>query len=572
MGTEHHSQADRRRRVAVALIVFAAVVIFYVASIPGVFILNPDSALYMGLGRSLAQGKGYAINGESYGKFPPLFPAMLSVVYATVGESFWWLQFVPALCGVVGVVLVFWVLRPRIAWWPALAVAVLTATNMFYESHSLLVVRSDVPYTCFSLAALGLAERQIRSERVRLLAWLGVALVVVAAIYVHMNGLALVPAVAGAALIAKRQRAPVTRRLMAAALVGVLAAGAAGYWLWRGAQLERGATYADHVAMVKGEEHKELLLKLRLRPREWTATPLNLRYTDMTWYDEDEGEAFGPAAWLGLSMVPADVLPGLLLLGLLLVPGYVQAVGRHRNALEIYLPTYFVLSTLAGGPGGHERYVIPVVPLLLTYGYLSVKLGERGLRWWVNRRDEPGLVMRHLPHGFTLAVFILLFGQNIYTRAKARGGLEKFDDSNLARQERIAAAWRRMGVWIDEHLPAEARIYPGSGGAWGRGIYFIPRKLILPWLSDFDQWLLKRMLDEGATHVLKDPHPRSRERLAHTLWEHEDDLYTSLYSNNKLTLYALDRAELARVVAKLEAEGAFETSRGQVAAEHRMLD
>jgi hypothetical protein len=171
-----------------------------------------------------------------------------------------------------------------------------------------------------------------------------------------------------------------------------------------------------------------------------------------------------------------------------------------------------------------------------------------------------------------IAVFIVLLGQNVYTRAKARGGLEKFEDSELHRQERIEASWRRTAAWIDQHLPPGARVYPGSGGAWGRAIYFIPRKLILPWVSDFDQWLLKRLLDEGATHVLADTHPRSRERLDHTLWEYRGGVFEKLYQDHRLSLYAVHRGALERVVADLRAEGAYEMSRGQVAAEHRMLD
>ena len=68
-----------RRQVGVALGVLAAIAVLYVASLPDALIVNPDSMQFLGLGRSLAHGDGYTLNGQAYGKFPPVLPLLLKM-------------------------------------------------------------------------------------------------------------------------------------------------------------------------------------------------------------------------------------------------------------------------------------------------------------------------------------------------------------------------------------------------------------------------------------------------------------------------------------------------------------
>ena len=297
-----------------------------------------------------------------------------------------------------------------------------------------------------------------------------------------------------------------------------------------------------------GAESHGVLPKLALRIPEWACTPLSLTHYDVT------------------------LASGIALWALLLVPGYVQALVRRRSALEVYLPAYLVLSTVAGGPGGHERYVIPVVPLLLYYGYLSVKVDVaaavaawRGLR----RARAPGALAPRLPALAAAAAGLLLFSFSVYSRAKTRRGLEKFDPSDLHRQERIVANWRRTADWIHAHLRPDVRIYPGSGGSWGRAAYFIRNPLIMPAVSDHKHWLLERLLSDRASYVLADAHPYSRDRLDHTLWQYRDRVFARVYQDHRLSVYRIDRRALQTLVKQLEAEGAFATSRAEVAAEVR---
>ena len=154
--------AGRRGTVVVAL-VFALLAALFIAQVPGVLLVNPDSAVYMGLGRSLARGEGYRFNFQPYAKYPPGYPLLLAAVYATAGESVWAMQALTALCGVGALAAAYALVKPRAGRWPALGVAVLTAACSWFQAHACVTIRADVPYAMLALATLWAAERQIRS-------------------------------------------------------------------------------------------------------------------------------------------------------------------------------------------------------------------------------------------------------------------------------------------------------------------------------------------------------------------------------------------------------------------------
>ena len=91
------AHSERRWKLLVwALLV--ALVVAYVGSVPGQLFPKPDTMVYLGLARSLANGDGYTFNLEPYGKYPPVFPALLVAGNALGGV--WGMQALVALCGV----------------------------------------------------------------------------------------------------------------------------------------------------------------------------------------------------------------------------------------------------------------------------------------------------------------------------------------------------------------------------------------------------------------------------------------------------------------------------------------
>ena len=67
--------------------VWLAVLIVYLAGFNGQWRVEPDSALYLSLGRNLATGAGYTYQGEPHNLVYPGLPWMLSFCFGVFGES-----------------------------------------------------------------------------------------------------------------------------------------------------------------------------------------------------------------------------------------------------------------------------------------------------------------------------------------------------------------------------------------------------------------------------------------------------------------------------------------------------
>ena len=65
----------RTRRVITAVIV-----VWFALAVSPSWLPTPDSALYLMLGRSLAQGHGYALDGQPHAYVPPGYPLFLAAL------------------------------------------------------------------------------------------------------------------------------------------------------------------------------------------------------------------------------------------------------------------------------------------------------------------------------------------------------------------------------------------------------------------------------------------------------------------------------------------------------------
>jgi hypothetical protein len=94
---------DRNRRW-----LFAAVLVLYAAAFTGRWRINPDSAIYMSLGRSMAEGLGYVYNGEHHTRYEPGLPVVIAASYRIFGED----NYAPILvfelaCGLASILLTY---------------------------------------------------------------------------------------------------------------------------------------------------------------------------------------------------------------------------------------------------------------------------------------------------------------------------------------------------------------------------------------------------------------------------------------------------------------------------------
>lgn len=61
-----------------AAVLFVALAAVYLAAVNGSWAMRPDSALYLGLGRSLAEGRGMEFNGGQWWALPPVVPMLIA--------------------------------------------------------------------------------------------------------------------------------------------------------------------------------------------------------------------------------------------------------------------------------------------------------------------------------------------------------------------------------------------------------------------------------------------------------------------------------------------------------------
>lgn len=338
----------------------------YVASIGPYWNISPDSATYVGWGRSLAAGREWGS--------PPTTPPVTSLVFAAVLALFPGgyvaLNAVTKLLIFGGLALAFILIRRRsgrtVAW--LTVVLSLASTHVYHESTQLL---SEPAYLLFSMAALLMLDEPARgdgtgdrgaAERSRP-AWLrewapgALLLVVVMTRYIGITLPLAVLLVEGTA-VARRRRRP---RLLLA-LMALLALSAAFVW---GRQLrpDNAAGWFQTFVLVDPWTPSSGRL---------SAVALLERIRDnIGWLPAAGGMLFN----LWSTARPKPDFP-LQVAGLLvLATGLYLSLRRRLTVDGVYLALYLAVVAahmLVGGYGDY-RFLVPVAPLLFYYGLEAVR-------------------------------------------------------------------------------------------------------------------------------------------------------------------------------------------------------
>ena len=137
-------------RMAIVMVVLAAMLAGHVSTS---WHASPDSALYMGLARSLIAGDGYTFNYAPHAMVPPLFPLIVAGEMKLFGESYLALNIGQAVFALACVPVAFALLRRGFG--DDLA---FVGTAMFALSHVLWryssMVITDVPFAFFAMLAM----------------------------------------------------------------------------------------------------------------------------------------------------------------------------------------------------------------------------------------------------------------------------------------------------------------------------------------------------------------------------------------------------------------------------------
>ncbi len=135
------------------LLAGGCVALVYLVGVTGRWWPTPDSALYLGLGRSLAEGNGYCFNGSPHNIVTPGLPLILAGLRIVFGPVFWAPNLFMALSGLTAIIFVYLVISRLSDRRMALAVSLAVAFSFvfFHQSHRIL---SDAPFTALFWALL----------------------------------------------------------------------------------------------------------------------------------------------------------------------------------------------------------------------------------------------------------------------------------------------------------------------------------------------------------------------------------------------------------------------------------
>jgi len=326
-----------------ALLAFAALALLYLLTLNNQWAIEPDSALYLTLGRSLAEGRGLEYNGAPAGGVSPLLPVLIAGSRLLFGPAYWPINLLLSLLGFGTAFLTYLAVR-RLASEVgaddvrlALGVLLMTGTSVRLLVDSTRIL-TDVP--CAFFVALGLYALVRARQGHWAWCWAGLAAMLLATAARLPAAVLLVGFVAGVAPEFRREG---HRRRLLATLIGIVgvAAGALGWWfLLRGGSASAGPDY-----FVTIFERFQFWFRER-------------------WIQVAEGPFRLPGAF-------CEVITGQELQGFNIVPtalilfGLWTAARRSQWVLVCPVLAYVALLLGLGGSAVAPRYLLPVMPMLV---------------------------------------------------------------------------------------------------------------------------------------------------------------------------------------------------------------
>jgi len=333
-----HDPKGRRH----AILVFAALAILYLLTLNNQWAIEPDSAVYLTLGRSIAEGRGMEYNGAPAGGVPPLLPVLIAGSRLLFGPAYWPINLTISLFGLGTALLAYLTVRRLASEVGADDVRLALAALLITGSSARLLIDStriltDVP--CAFFVALGLYAFVRARQGHWAWCWAGLGAMLLATAARLPAGVIFVGTFVGLALEFRREG--YRRRLLVtlAGMVGV-AAGALGWWF-----LVRGRSIGGPDYFVTIFERFQFGLRER-------------------WVQLAEGPFRLPGAL-------CEATTGQELQGFNVVPTALILFGLWRAArcgqwiLVCPVLAYVAFLLGLGGSAVAPRYLLPVMPMLV---------------------------------------------------------------------------------------------------------------------------------------------------------------------------------------------------------------
>ncbi len=346
--------------------------------------MNPDSAIYIELARSIAQGRGYTLEGLFCRGYPPGFSLMLSAVTSPERRDYRPEKLIVAL-GALGAMLGgYWLLSQRYEGRALVVLAVLVAVSPSFLRYCV-KLRSDIPFMFFAVVFLAAGNRYWRAER---LTWPMAVISAVAmalGVLTRIAGVIFFPVAFVWLLRPSLWRRDARRCIVFAAAVLLIACPVLVGWLaWPGADGQAGTwSYSDYIRSraLGGESPVSLRGLGRLVSMESKTMPRQVR--NGAWAVFRVGGRTGAAMW-AVVLVPVGLLG---LIRRLRKPGFTDYSFCGYSAMVLLWPS-----------SQGARLWVPVLPLMLGYladgvdglGRLSEEFPRPGRWGWFRRIDRWG--------------------------------------------------------------------------------------------------------------------------------------------------------------------------------------
>jgi hypothetical protein len=338
---------DRRRltRATVALMWLAAALL--VLGVSPYWRIDPDSALYTGLARSIATGAGYTFSGETEASIPSVTPLYLALAYKAAHllepnlsflATFYYFNAFTALAGMAGIVAAFFLIAEMRNVRHAVFVLffLLTARHYFFYS---IVPLTDVPYCALSWLALLFVVRLNRAWH-----WAdaaAAAFFLTLAVLTRLVGISLVVAVAGYFLWNTKCGGAQRARALAAAAIVIPAVVAVAVELVLIFRVPAGSSFNYYADLAAGRSGAEIIGRI---------------FHDLVTLP---GYLFE-----GVTTLESVAGLGVIFTAIVLLGGVVYTLRRGGLALA-----YFVcyLLYVASGEEVLPMYVAPLLPLVYLF-------------------------------------------------------------------------------------------------------------------------------------------------------------------------------------------------------------
>jgi 4-amino-4-deoxy-L-arabinose transferase-like glycosyltransferase len=340
-----------------------ALSVVYALSVNNQWAISPDGALYLTLGRSLAEGRGMEFNGAQWWGIPPVLPLLIAACRLAVGSNYWLVNLLLSACGVLMAWLAARTVERRGARDLAIPVFLITGFSAYLFITSTRI-QTDVLFAC--LVALGLYGFVCAASGSSAWAAVGGALALLAAAMTRLPGLIfLVGAVAG--LLLTFWRPGYVWRVLAAVLAAVVVG--AVFWLW-----------AQHIRTLAPPGAADYLEAVQIH------STTSLQILGATFL---KGLRNFPTAIFAAILGQQITLWVTLWPTLLILLGFVVLAQRRQWILILPVIFYIGFLLVWGQSAVARRYLLPAMPYLVY----ALLVGVQTAAAWLRRhRPAPALV------------------------------------------------------------------------------------------------------------------------------------------------------------------------------------